>query len=232
MTSPLPAAVLWDLDGTLVDTEPYWISEEHALVESYGGQWTHEQAMVLVGMSLIDSGEYIARHTAVPLSPERIVDALVAGVGERLRADIPWRPGAFALLAELHERGVRTAVVTMSYRVLTDLFRAAVPAGWLDVVVSGDDVEHGKPHPQPYATAAARLGVAPAQCVAIEDSDLGVLSAVRAGVPTICVPHVKPVPPIEGSVQIATLEGVRAEDLARLVGPVVAAGSDGITVRR
>ena len=94
MTPSLPAAVLWDMDGTLVDSEPYWIAQERALVESYGGQWSHQHAMTLVGQSLPDSGRYIVGHSPVTLSPEQVVDRLVDGVGERLRERvIPWRPG-------------------------------------------------------------------------------------------------------------------------------------------
>lgn len=222
----LPAAVLWDVDGTLVDTEPYWIAEEHALVESYGGQWSHEQAMLLVGQSLPWSGEYLARHTPVTLPPEQVVARLVAGVGRRLAHTVPWRPGAFELLGQLHALGVPSAAVTMSYRALTDLLQRAIPAGWLDVVVAGDEIAHGKPHPEPYATAADRLGVRPGACVAIEDSEPGARSAVAAGVPTIVVPHVTPVPVIAGAVQLATLLGVQAHDLGRL-----AAGADPRTRR-
>jgi HAD superfamily hydrolase (TIGR01509 family) len=224
MSSPFPSAVLWDMDGTLVDSEPYWIAEERALVESYGGTWTHADALALVGNPLIVSATYIVQRAGVPLTPVEVVERLVAGVGARLRQQVPWRPGVRELLAELNEAGVPCALVTMSYRVLTDLLVAALPEGALQVVVSGDEVTHGKPHPEPYLTAAARLGIDPGAAVAIEDSEAGARSAAAAGVAVIVVPNVKAVPPIPGTVQVPTLAGVGAADLLTAVAGVCVPG--------
>ena len=121
MSVRLPAAVLWDLDGTLIDSEPYWFAEEQALVESFGGTWTYADALALVGRALLDSAAYILARSAVALTPESVVDRLVAGVAGRIRAEVPWRPGARELLAALREEGVPTGLVTMSYRPITDL---------------------------------------------------------------------------------------------------------------
>jgi HAD superfamily hydrolase (TIGR01509 family) len=205
------------MDGTLLDSEPYWIAEEHALVESYGGRWSHEHAMALVGQSLPASGRYIAEHSPVTLSPEAIVDRLVDGVGARMRRRVPWRPGALELLTDVRAAGIRCALVTMSYRRLTDLLEAALPEPMFDVVVAGDEVARGKPYPDPYEAAADALGVDPADCVAIEDSEAGMRSAVAAGVATIVVPSVKPVPWVRGSVQVASLRGLAAADLLDVV---------------
>ena len=217
MTAHLPAAVLWDMDGTLVDSEPYWIAEEHALVEAFGGRWSHEHAVALVGQSLLASGGYIAQHSPVTLSPERVVDRLVDGVGARLRLRVPWRPGALELLTDVRAAGIPSALVTMSYRRLTDLLEAALPEKLFDVVVPGDEVARGKPHPDPYLAAAAALGVDPLDCIAIEDSEAGMRSALAAGVPAIVIPSVKAVPRVRGSVQLATLRGLRATDLLDVV---------------
>ncbi|MGV1008801.1 MAG: HAD family hydrolase [Dermatophilaceae bacterium] len=217
MTARLPAAVLWDMDGTVIDSEPYWIAEEHALVESFGGRWSHDHAMALVGQSLPASGRYIAAHSPVTLSPEVVVDRLVDGVSARLRMRVPWRPGALELLTEVRAAGIPCALVTMSHRRLTDLLESALPQPFFDVVVAGDEVARGKPHPEPYEAAAAALGVDPADCVALEDSETGMRSAVAAGVPTIVVPSVKPVPPLGGSAQVASLRGLAAADLLAVV---------------
>lgn len=217
VTAGLPAGVLWDMDGTLVDSEPYWIAEEHALVRSFGGQWTHEHAMNLVGQSLPKSGAYIVEHSPVTLTPEQVVDRLVDGVGRRLQEQVPWRPGARELLTDLRSRGVPCALVTMSYRRLADRLKAVLPAGTFDAVVTGDEIARGKPHPDPYLAAAAALGVDPWDCVAVEDSQAGARSAVAAGVPTVVVPNVKPVPPLRGSVQLSTLLGLRARDLVAVL---------------
>ena len=110
-----PAAVLWDMDGTLVDTEPYWVEVEQRLVESHGGVRTREHAMQLVGNDLLESGRYIREHGGVDLSPEEIVEVLLDGVVEHIEQSVPWRPGARELLAALRADGVPCALVTMSY---------------------------------------------------------------------------------------------------------------------
>jgi HAD superfamily hydrolase (TIGR01509 family) len=209
----LPAAVLWDMDGTLIDSEPYWIAEEHALVESFGGTWTDAHAHALVGNPLEVSAQYIIDHSPVEADVAEVVDTLMHGVMDRIRDQVPWRPGALELLIGLHEAGVPSALVTMSWRPLTDLIVSLAPTGVFDVVVTGDAVGHGKPHPEPYLTAARLLGVTASDCVAIEDSPAGVASAVGAGVPTIAVPHVVPVPQMAGAVQLPSLRGVGPTDL-------------------
>ncbi len=216
MRPELPAAVLWDMDGTLVDTEPYWIAEEHLLVERYGGTWTAEHAKALVGNDLMVSARYIKHHGDVPLEPDEIVEVLLSGVVARLRAAVPWRPGALELLGALRAAGVPCALVTMSWTALADTFLAAAPADSFDVVVTGDRVERGKPHPEPYLTAARVLGVPPGDCVAIEDSQTGVTSAESAGVPTLAVPHVVSVPAALGRSRAHSLAEVTVADLARI----------------
>ena len=216
----LPAAVLWDLDGTIVDTEPYWIECEYALVESYRGTWTQKHAKNLVGNNLPDSGRYIAEHGPVPLSSEEIVARLTEGVVERIRRHIPWRPGAAELLADLNAAGVPCALVTMSYRDLADAIVACLPAGTFQATVVGDEVTHGKPHPEPYLRAAELLGVDPADCVAVEDSPTGVASATAAGVPVLAVEHLLPVLPAPGRHVVRTLEGVTPADLVEWTTPL------------
>ena len=90
----LPAAVLWDMDGTLVDTEPYWIEAEHEIVAEHGGVWSDEHAHALIGKPLLVSAEYIRAHGNVDLPPEQIVEQLLDRVMAGVRRRIPWRPGA------------------------------------------------------------------------------------------------------------------------------------------
>lgn len=213
----LPAAVLWDMDGTLVDTEPYWIEQESLLVTEYGGTWSEEQARHLVGSDLMFSARYIRDQGPVPLEPEQIVERLVDRVAEKVRAHIPWRPGARELLLALAAAGVPCALVTMSYRRLAEAVVSRLPAGSFRTIVAGDDVEHGKPHPEAYLTAAERLGVAPGRCVAIEDSLTGVTSAQAAAVPTLAVQHLVEIPPAPGRTVETTLVGWTPERLAGLL---------------
>ena len=209
----LPAAVLWDMDGTIVDTEPYWMAAEREVVESAGGTWSHEQALQLVGNPLLRSAEIILEQSPVRGTPDEVVDRIQGEVERRMRAQVPWRPGARELLAELTALGVPCALVTMSYAVLAQVLVDALPAGTFGAVVTGDVVTHGKPHPEPYRTAARLLGVDPADCVAIEDSPTGAGSAVAAGVPTIGVPHIVAIPPREGLVLVEGLDRVGPGDL-------------------
>jgi HAD superfamily hydrolase (TIGR01509 family) len=208
-----PAAVLWDMDGTLVDTEPYWIEAEYDLVAEHGGAWSDEHAHALIGSPLMVSAEYIRHHGGVDLAPEAVVQRLLDHVSARVRERMPWQPGARELLGELVDAGVPCALVTMSWTQLASAVLEALPAGWFDVVVTGDEVTHGKPHPEPYLLAASRLGVEVADCVAIEDSVPGLASAEAAGARTIAVPHLVPIPPAPGRVRVRSLEDV---DLAAL----------------
>jgi HAD superfamily hydrolase (TIGR01509 family) len=205
------------MDGTLVDTEPYWIEEETLLVTEYGGTWTEEDAHSLVGNELITSANYIRDVGGVPLPAEEIIDRLLERVGKRVHDRIPWRPGARELLAELNAQGVPCAMVTMSYQSLAQVVVATLPAGSFRTVVAGDDVVQGKPHPEPYLLAASRLGLEPQRCVAIEDSLTGVTSAEAAQVPVLAVEHLVPIPPAPGRTVVSTLSGWTPAALGALI---------------
>jgi HAD superfamily hydrolase (TIGR01509 family) len=182
-------AVLFDMDGTLVDTEPYWMSAEWALVEQFGGAWSDEHAHALVGNALLTSAEYMREHAGVDLEPEVIVEWMLDRVVADAERAMPWRPGARELLDELRIAGVPTALVTMSYDRLAQTMVDQLPPGTFQTIVTGDMVVDGKPHPEAYLTAAERLGVDPTTCIAIEDSPTGVASAEAAGCIVIAIPH-------------------------------------------
>ena len=212
-----PAAVLWDMDGTLVDTEPYWIAAERAIVEEAGGTWPDELAVQLVGQPLLVSATDIIANSPVTMSPEGLVEELLTRVAAAVRErGVPWRPGARELLREARTASIPSALVTMSWMQLVEPIVEQLPEGTFSAVVTGENVEHGKPHPEPYLRAAEALGIAPETCVAIEDSPTGVTSAVRAGVPTVAVPHIVEIPELPGTVQVESLAGVTLTELARL----------------
>jgi beta-phosphoglucomutase-like phosphatase (HAD superfamily) len=210
-------AVLFDMDGTLVDTEPYWIAAEHRLVEAFGGTWTDEHAHALVGKALLASGAYLRDHGPVPLTPEEIVDELLDDVIAATQRHVPWRTGALDLLGQLAEARVPCAMVTMSYARLATIVAEALPPGSLATVVTGDQVRDGKPHPEAYLTAAERLGVDPAACVAIEDSPTGVASARAAGCVVVAIPHHVPVDPAPGLHLAGSLAELSVDSLAGLL---------------
>ncbi|WP_418062970.1 HAD family hydrolase [Pimelobacter simplex] len=212
----LPAAVLWDMDGTIVDTEPYWMAAEQAIAEEHGGTWTHDDAMALVGSDLLVSGAYIKARLGLAHTPEEIVEMLLDSVVAQVRHAVPWRDGARELLLDLHEAGVPCALVTMSYQRLVAPILEHLPPETFRVIVTGDMVDQGKPHPEPYLTAAASLGVEPGECVAVEDSPTGATSALAAGCRVLVVPNHVPVPPGPGLVFRDTLEELTPAELGRL----------------
>jgi beta-phosphoglucomutase-like phosphatase (HAD superfamily) len=211
-----PAAVLWDMDGTLVDTEPYWMACEFELVERHGGTWTSADAHSIVGYDLIDAGHEIRTRGGVDMEPAAIASWLLEGVIAKVAQRLPWRPGAPELLAECVAAGIPCAMVTMSWRRLADAVIGASPPGSFAASVTGDEVTNGKPDPEPYLAAAAALGVDPQACVAIEDSPTGVASAMAAGCVTLGVPHVVPVPAVAGLTVVESLAGVDLAALRRL----------------
>ncbi len=207
------AAVLWDMDGTLVDTEPYWMRCEWALAEKYGGTWSEEHSLNLVGNDLLESGLYIREHMGIDREPAEIVEELLDGVIAQIEVAVPWRPGAVDLLADLRARGVPCALVTMSYRRFVEPVLDALPAGTFAAVVTGDAVARGKPYPDPYLKAARLLGADPAACLAIEDSNTGARSAVAAGCTVLCVPNHVPILEGERRVFADSLVGLSAASL-------------------
>lgn len=215
MTPSLPDAVLWDMDGTLVDTEPYWIRAEHELVEAHGGHWSHEKALQLVGNPLLTSAQ-VLQDAGVDMPVEDIVDHLLRRVTTQVRARVPWQPGARELLAALAGAGVPCALVTMSYAVLAEEVVSRGPEQAFTTLVTGDQVTRGKPDPEPYLVAAERLGVDPRRCVAIEDSPTGIASALAAGARTLGVEAVVPVPHLSGLSRASSLTRVDLGTVARI----------------
>jgi HAD superfamily hydrolase (TIGR01509 family) len=204
----LPAAVLWDMDGTLVDTEPYWIQTEFELAERYGGSWSEAHALNLVGNDLLESGRYIREHMGIDLTPEEIVETLLDGVVHRVEQEVPWRPGAVELLEAVRSAGVPCALVTMSYERFVAPILARLPPETFRVVVTGDRVDQGKPHPEPYLTAAAALGLCASDCLAIEDSNTGARSAEAAGCLVLVVENHVPVLQTDRRVFAPSLAGL------------------------
>jgi len=214
----LPAAVLWDMDGTLCDTEPYWIQTEFDLAAELGTEWTKADALALVGNDLLSSGDYIRRRWNLDLTPREVVDLLHSRVVDAvLHEEIPWRPGALDLLESLNDAGVPCALVTMSWEVFALPILGRLPRGRFDAVVTGDRVPRGKPHPDPYLAGAAALGVDPAACVAIEDSNTGATSAEAAGCTVITVENHVLIDSAPRRIARPSLLGLTPQDLGALI---------------
>jgi HAD superfamily hydrolase (TIGR01509 family) len=208
------------MDGTLVDTEPYWMTAERELVLAYGGTWTTEDAMTLVGQGLKNSAA-VLQSSGVDLTVPAIINHLISRVLTQAKDVIPWRPGALELLDSLRDAAIPLALVTMSMRSLAqhivDAGAVHASGGLLfDIIVSGEDVENPKPHPEPYLRAAELLGVDITHCVAIEDSIPGLASAVASGAAVVGIPAHIELPPSENYTLWPTLSGRTVDDVRGL----------------
>jgi len=191
MSATLPAAVLWDLDGTIVDSEDAWAVAAAGILARDGLVMTPALAEALIGTNMDVAAQHLAA-AGVRLPEPLIVTELIERVTALQGTEAPpWRIGAVELLAELVGAGVPLALVTMSYRQMAEAIVARLPTGTFDVIIAGDDVEHGKPHPEAYLAAAAALGVDPGDCVVFEDSVPGLTAAIAAGTTAVAIagPH-------------------------------------------
>ncbi len=213
-TNTFPAAILFDHDGTLVDTEPVWAAAKVALTAEFGGTWTEQDTLDCLGLSMQFTLDRL-RERGVNLPDEEINDRLVAKVRETLaQQPVEFLPGIERFLSEVRDAQIPAAVVTNATTSVARRTADAAPEGTFSVVIGNDETTHPKPNPQPYLLAAERLGVDPTQCVALEDSPSGVRSATAAGMRVIVVPGELEVPAELGTARLKheelTLQAVRA----------------------
>jgi HAD superfamily hydrolase (TIGR01509 family) len=221
VSSPGPGglrAVMFDMDGLLVDSEPLWFEVETEVMTRMGSGWSHADQQQLVGGSMRRTLGYMLARAARPAPEETLARWLAQGITGLVRQrGVPMMPGARELLAEVSAAGVPCALVTSAQRDLMEAVLEAVGvvfgARVFDVTVCAADVRVSKPDPEPYLRAAGLLGVHPGDCVALEDSPNGVASAEAAGCAVIAVPNIVPVPARPGRIIAASLREV---DLARL----------------
>ncbi len=223
--APALQAVLFDMDGTLLDSEKVWDVSLADLAVHLGGTLSAATREAMVGSNMRHSLGLLFTDLGLAPGPVELDDAgvwLTRRTAELFDAGLPWRPGADTLLETVREAGLRIALVTNTERFLTD--RALVTLGpeRFDATVCGDEVVRGKPAPEAYLRAADLLGVAPGACLAVEDSPTGTASAEAAGCVVLVVPCEVVVPEGPRRVHRSTLEGLSSDDLVDLwsaVGP-------------
>ena len=191
----LPDAVLFDMDGTLIDSEGLWLEAEIMVMAGLGSTWSSADQEHCLGGPLERVADYMIQKSETTVEADEIGHRLLDAMESRLRdSPLSWRPGARALVIECRDLGVPTALVSASWNRLIDAVGEKIDADIgsraFDVIVAGDDVENGKPHPDPYLTAARNLGMQPDRCLALEDSPTGVHSAVAAGCRVVAIPHI------------------------------------------
>ncbi|MFF3156540.1 HAD family hydrolase [Streptomyces sp. NPDC057910] len=197
-------AVLFDMDGTLVDTEEAWVEVVEQVAARHGHTLAGERRRSVYGRSVEDTAELL--HSFLGASREHLADELGADFAARLADGAEPRPGALQLLRSLRESGVLTALVSASPRAIVRRVATSLDGHRFDAVYGAEDTERTKPAPDPYLAAAAALGADPARCVAVEDTATGVASAEAAGCAVLAVPSVEPIAPARGRTVVTSLE--------------------------
>ena len=217
------AAVVFDLDGVLLDSEQRWNEAKAALVGESGGRWREEAPTVMMGMSSPEWAAYLRDELGVPMDADAISRDVVNRMQEGYRHELPLLPGAGEAVRALADRWP-LGLASSSNREIID--RVLDLAGFADsfrVTVSSEEVPCGKPAPDVYLEAARRLGVAPACCVAIEDSSNGLRAAAAAGMVVIAVPNPHYPPSVDALARAATTVGVVGDVTPALVERVAPA---------
>ncbi len=209
-------AVLFDMDGTLVDSERLWGVALDELATHYGGALSEAARMAMVGTNMADSMRLFHDDLGLDGDIAESQAELEERVKKLFRDGVPWQVGARELLHEIHAAGVPTALVTATHRHVVDVMLPTLGPEHFDVVVCGDDVTRAKPDPEPYLHAARLLGVDPARCVAVEDSPTGAAAAEAAGCVVLAVPSEVPVPPGLRRTIRPSLSGIGLADLHTL----------------
>jgi HAD superfamily hydrolase (TIGR01509 family) len=210
-------AVLFDMDGTLLDSEKIWDIALDDLAHYLGGELSDAARRRMVGSSLARSVTIMHDDLGIDADPESSGAYLLERAEELFRTSLVWKPGARELLVGVHEAGLPAALVTSTHRRLTEIALDTIGREYFGATVCGDEVAHPKPAPDPYLRAAQLLAAEPPNCVAIEDSPLGIASAEGAGCVLLAVPSEVPLAPVPGRTVVASLVGVTVGDLAALV---------------
>jgi HAD superfamily hydrolase (TIGR01509 family) len=210
-------AVLFDMDGLLVDTEPLWFETEVEVMGRLGASWTKGDQEQLLGGSMENTVGYLLARATRPATPAEVARWMTEGMLKRAaEGRVVVRPGARELLEQVAAAAIPHALVTGSQRPFTDAVLASTGFNF-PVTVTGDDVTRTKPDPEPYQLAAKLLGADPAQCVALEDSPNGVASATGAGCRVVAVPSLLPIPPAPRRLVVPSLRDISLATLRAMV---------------
>jgi HAD superfamily hydrolase (TIGR01509 family) len=215
-------AVAFDLDGVLLDSEHVWDEVREDLARERGGRWHTRAQRDMMGMSSIEWSRYMHDVIGLRDSPDAINAEVVRRMLEQYRDALPLVPGAVDAVKRLSD-DYRLAIASSSNRPIIDAVLRTGDLGSFEITVSSEEVEHGKPAPDVYLEAAARLGVRPGACAAIEDSGNGLQAARLAGMRVIAIPN-RRYPPAEDALALAdvvldSLSGLTTEVVRGAVGP-------------
>jgi len=216
----MPDAVVFDLDGVLLDSEQLWNEAKRAVAEAAGGRWRDEAPLVMLGMSSPEWSAYMRDELAVPLGTERISDLVVARMTAGYAERLPLLPGAVAAVRGLAARWPLGLASSSNREIIDAFLERSGLASSFRVTLSSEQAGRGKPAPDVYLAAARELAAAPERCVAVEDSSNGLRAAAAAGMAVIAVPNPH-YPPDDDALalaaaSVATPAGLTAELIARI----------------
>ena len=183
------AAVVFDLDGVLIDSEPVWEQVRRTYVAENGGHWPADAQDRLMGMSTPEWARYLREEAGVGHQPAAVAAAVVERMVDRYAEDLPLIPGALAALARLGDRWPLGLASSSPRSLIDSVLAAAGLTHRFAVTVSTEEVPRGKPAPDVYLAAAQSLGLPPEHCVAVEDSTNGLLAAAAAGLAVVALPR-------------------------------------------
>ncbi len=213
------AAVLWDMDGTLIDSEPIWIQQEYELMASLGVTWSDQDAIHCVGgpMTRVDAymRSKLDEATQQLFPPMALTEQLLLRMADQMNQGVDFALGAENLLKEFKALGIKQGLVSASSRQLVDAAINSIGSGYFEVTIADNDVEISKPNPEGYLKAAARIGVDIEDCLILEDSITGTTAAIQSGAYVIGIPHVAELPTGPKVVHINSLVGT---NVASIVG--------------
>jgi len=190
-------AVVFDLDGVLLDSEGLWDAARRDVVARSGGMWRDEATEAMLGMSSLEWSAYLHDVLGVDLAPEQIVELVVEDLLARYRRELPLVPGARDAVERIGARWPLALATSSNPVVIETVLEVAGLSDAFEATVSSEEVPRGKPHPDVYLEATHRLGRDPADCAAIEDSGNGIRSALAAGLRVVAVPNIHFPPPQE-----------------------------------
>jgi len=185
----MPEAVVFDLDGVLMDSEQLWNQSKQEVVRESGGRWREDAPTAMMGMSSPEWSRYMRNALGVPMAIDEINRAVVERMEQHYREHLPLLPGAVEAVRSLHRHWPLALASSANREIIDFALDAAGLAREFSATVSSEEVEHGKPAPDVYLEAARRLEVSPDRCVAIEDSSNGLRSGAAAGMAVIAVPN-------------------------------------------
>jgi HAD superfamily hydrolase (TIGR01509 family) len=220
------SGVLFDMDGTVLDSEKIWDVALEDLAQWLGGEISQAARHRMVGASLARAVAILHEDLRIDADPESSSAFLLLRAEELFRTRLEWKPGARELLEAVRDAGIPAALVTSTHRRMVEIALDTIGRDFFVAIVCGDEVAHTKPHADPYVRAASLLGTVPQACVAIEDSPAGVASAESAGCAVLAIPSV-PIPAAPSRTVRASLVGVTVSELAALVSAHRAADTTG-----